>query len=176
MPNNWSFQIVLEKILESPLGCKEIKRVHPKGNQSWMFIGRTDAEAEAPILWPPDAKTHWKRPWCWERLRAGGEVGGRGWDGWMASLTQWTRVWANSGRKWRTRTPGVLQTMGSQRVGHNLATEQQWRDRGRHYNHKGNSLRKGEGVCLPEISTRSSFFLIFPFTLAMFWFLTGGPV
>ena len=53
---NWCFQIVLEKTLESPLDCKEIKPVHPKGNQSWIFIGRTDAEAEVLILWPPDAK------------------------------------------------------------------------------------------------------------------------
>ena len=54
---NWCFQtVVLEKTLESPLDCKEIQPVNPKGNQSWMFIGRTDAEAEAPVLWPPDAK------------------------------------------------------------------------------------------------------------------------
>ena len=53
--------------------------------------------------------THWKRPWCWERLRAGGEGGDRGWDGWTASPTQWTWVWANSGRQWRTGRPGVLQ-------------------------------------------------------------------
>ena len=58
---------------ESPLDCKEIQPVHPKGNQSWIFIGRTNAEAETPILWPPDVKswTYWKWPWCWERLRAG---------------------------------------------------------------------------------------------------------
>ena len=90
-PKNWCFwTVVLEKTLESPLDCKEIQPVHPKGNQSWIFIGR--AEAEAPILWPPDVKT-WltgKRPWCWERLKAGGEGDDRGWDGWMASLTQWT--------------------------------------------------------------------------------------
>ena len=69
--------------------------------------------------------TLWKRPWCWKKLRAIGEVGDRGWDGWMASLTHWTWVWANSGRQWRTEKPGVLQFMGSQRVRHNLATEQQ---------------------------------------------------
>ena len=65
--------------------------------------------------------THWKRHWWWERLRAGGEGSDRGWDGWMASLTQWTRVWANSGRQWRTEKPGMLQSMGSQRVGRDLA-------------------------------------------------------
>ena len=67
--------------------------------------------------------THLKRPWCWERLKAGGEGDNRGWDGWMASLTQWTWVWVNSGSlRWIGR-PGVLQSMGSQRVGYNRATE-----------------------------------------------------
>ena len=69
---------------------KEIKPVNPKGNQPWIFTGRTDGDAEAPILWPPDAKSQviWERPWCWERLRTGGEGGDRGCDGWMASSTQ----------------------------------------------------------------------------------------
>ena len=75
-PKNWCFwTVVLEKTLENPLDCKEIQPVHPKGNQSWIFIGRTNAEADTPILWPSDAK-NWlilKRPWCWERLKAGGE-------------------------------------------------------------------------------------------------------
>ena len=99
VPKNWCFwTLVMEKTLESPLGCKEIKPVNSKVNQSWIFIGRTDDEAEAPILWPPDAKSqHWKRPWCWERLKAGGEGDNRGQDDWMASPTQWTWVWANSG-------------------------------------------------------------------------------
>ena len=77
------------------------------------------AEAETPILWPPDAKNWlWKRAWCWERLKAGGEGDDRGWDGWMASSTQWTWVWASSGGWWWTGRPGMLQSMGSQRVGH----------------------------------------------------------
>ena len=67
--------------------------------------------------------THWKRPWCWERLKAGGEGDDRGWDIWMASPTRWTQVWANSRRWWRTGKPGVLQSTGSQRVEHNWATE-----------------------------------------------------
>ena len=71
--------MVLEKTLESPLDCKEIQPVHSKGNQSRLFIGRTDAEAETPVLWPPDAElTHLKRPGCWERLRAGEEGDDRG--------------------------------------------------------------------------------------------------
>ena len=124
---NWSFwTVVLEQTLEGPLNCKEIQLVHPKGDQSWVFIGRTDVEAKTPILWPPDAKSWpiWKRPWCWERLRAGGEGDDRGWDGWMESPTRW--VWVNSGSWWWTGRPGMLRFMGSQRVGHNWVTELNW--------------------------------------------------
>ena len=120
--------MVLEKTLAGPLDCKEIEPVHPKENQSWLFIGRTDAKAETPILWPPDAK-NWltgKRPWCWERLKAGKEGDDRGWDGWMASLTQWTWVWASSVSWWWRRKPGMLQSMGLQRVGHDWVTELNW--------------------------------------------------
>ena len=69
--------------------------------------------------------THWKSPWCWERLRAGGKEGVRGWNGWMASLMQWTWTWANFGSWWGTERPGVLQSMGLQRVGHDWVTVQQ---------------------------------------------------
>ena len=94
---NWCFwTVVLEKTLESPLDCKEIHPVHPKGNQSWIFIGKTDAEGETPILWPPDAK-NWLIGKDWERLKAGGEGDDRGWDGWVASPTRWIWVWVNSG-------------------------------------------------------------------------------
>ena len=73
MTKNWRFwTVVLEKTLESPLDSKEIKSVNLKGNQPWMFIGRTDAIAEAPILWPPDEKNWLKKTWCWERLRSRG--------------------------------------------------------------------------------------------------------
>ena len=71
--------------------------------------------------------THWKRPWCWERLEAGGEWN-RGWDGWMASLTWWTRVWASSGSWWSSGKPGVLQSTVLQRIGHNWATQLNWTD------------------------------------------------
>ena len=93
LKNWWFWTVVLEKILESPLDYKEIKAVHPKGNQSWIFTGRADAEAETPIfdIWFEEL-AHRKRPWFWERLRAGGEGDNRGWDGWMASLTWWTWV------------------------------------------------------------------------------------
>ena len=100
--------MVLEKTLENPLDCKEIQSVHPKGNQSWIFIGRMGAKAETPILRPPDEKklTYWKRPF-WERLTAGGEGDDRAWDGWMASPTEWIWVWVNSGSWWWTGRPGV---------------------------------------------------------------------
>ena len=121
---NWCFQTVfLEKTLESPLDSKQIKAINPKGNQPWIFIGRTDAEAEVLILWPPDVKSQLtgKELWCWERLRAG-EWDNRGWDGWMASPTQWTWVWASSGSCWWTGKLGKLQFMVLQRVGHDWVT------------------------------------------------------
>ena len=122
---NWCFwTVVLEKTLESPLDCTEIQAVHSEGDQPWDFFRRNDAEAETPVLWPPHAKS-WLigRLWCWEGLGAGGEGDGRGWDGWMASLTLWTWVWVKSGSWWWTGRPGVLWFMGSQRVGHKWVTE-----------------------------------------------------
>ena len=95
-------------------------------NQPWIFIGRTDAEAEAPIVWPPDVKnglTGKDPDTRKDQRREGGEGDDRGWDGWMASLAQWTWVWVSSRSWWWTGKPGVLQSMGSQRVGHNWATE-----------------------------------------------------
>ena len=100
---NWCFQtVVLEKTLESPLDSKEIKSVNPKGNQSWIFIGKADAEAEPPIIWPPDAK----KPDSLEKSLILGKIEGRRrwrdrvWDGWMASPAQWTWIWASSGSWW----------------------------------------------------------------------------
>ena len=127
-PKKWCFwTVVLQKIFASSLVCKAIQPVHPNGDQSWVFTGRTDVEAKTPILGPPDVKCSLigKRPWCWERLRAGGEGGDRAWDGWMASPTQWIWFWANSGRWWRTGKPCELQSTGLQSAGHNLVTEQQ---------------------------------------------------
>ena len=122
-----AWTVVLEKTLESPLDCKEIQPVHPKGNQSWIFIGRTRCWSWSFCTLATWCKelTHWKRPWCWESLKAGGGRDDRGWDGWMVSPTQWTWVWVNSGTWWWAGRPGIhgLQSMGSQRVRHNWATE-----------------------------------------------------
>ena len=105
--------VVLEKTLDSPLDWKVIQPVHPTGTQSWIVIGRTDAEAEAPIPWPPDATDALGKTLMLGKIeKAGGERDDRGWDGWMASLTRWTCVWASSG-SWRwTGKTGVLQSMG----------------------------------------------------------------
>ena len=127
-PNNWCFRVVvLEKILESPLDSKKIKPVDPKGSQPWIFTGRTDAVAKAPILRPPDVKSQ-----LLEKTRMLGKFKGKkrrgwqGWDGWMASLTQWTWVWVSSQSWWWIGKPGVLQSMGSQRIWHDRATELNW--------------------------------------------------
>ena len=125
-----SIPILTPKIkvsVRASLDSKEITPVNPKGNQPWIFIGRTDAEAEAPILWLPDAQS-WLtgkdndsgKDWGQEENEATkDEMVGR------PSSNQWTRVWANSRRWWWTGKPGMLQFMGSQRVGHDLAMEQQ---------------------------------------------------
>ena len=115
-PKNWCFwTMLLEKTLESPLDCKEIQSVHPKVlDVHWKdWCWRWNANTLA--TWCGEL-THWKRPWCWEGLGAGGEGDDKGWDGWMASPTQWTWVWVDSGSWWWTGRPGVLPFMGLQRV------------------------------------------------------------
>ena len=106
----WCFwTVVFEKTLKSPLDCKENKPVHPKGNQSWVFTGKTDGwswNSNTLVTWCKEP-AHWKIPWCWERLKAGGEGDDRGWEGWMASPTWWTWVWASSGSWWWTGKPGM---------------------------------------------------------------------
>ena len=99
------------------LGLPGIHPVNPKRKHSWIFIGRTDFEDTAPIFWPPDGKNWliWKKIWCWERLKAGGEGDDRGWDGWRGSPTLWTWVWVSSGSWWWTGKPGMLQPMGSKK-------------------------------------------------------------
>ena len=125
MPKNWCFwTVVLEKTLESPLDCKEIQPVHPKGDQPWLFLGRTDVTAEILILWPPAAKNWliWKDPdagkdWRQEEKRTTEDE--------MVGLHHQLNghEFTNYGNWWWTGRPGVLQSMWSQRIGHNWATE-----------------------------------------------------
>ena len=120
--------LVLERTLESPLDCKEIQPVHSEGDQPWDFFGRNDAKAETLLLWLSHAKS-WltgRDSDAGEWLGAGGERNDRGWDGWMASWTQWTWVWVNSRSWWWTGRPGMLRFRGSQIVGHDWATELNW--------------------------------------------------
>ena len=169
VPKTWCFwTVVLEKTLESPLGSREIQPVHPKGDQSWVFIGRTDVEAETPILWPPDVKS-WllKRPWCWERLKAEGEGDDRGWDGWMALPPQWTWVWVDSRSWWWRGRPAVLRSVGLQRIGHNCAAELNWSEystaQGR-YRHPGRINRCSVYKAVQVLKTWSSL-LFFSFEI-----------
>ena len=110
------------------LDCKEIQPAHPKRRsvlgvhwKGWCWSWNSNTLA----TWCKEL-THWKRPWCWERLRAGGEGDDRRWDDWMASPTQWTWVWMDSRSWWWTGRPGMLRLMGLQRVGHDWVTELNW--------------------------------------------------
>ena len=125
---NWCFwTVVLEKTLESPLDCKEIQSVHSEGDLPWISLEGLMLKLKLSTLATScEELTHWKILWCWEGLGAGGEGDDRGWGGWMASLTRWTWVWVNSSSWLWTGRPGVLQFMGSQRVGHNWVTELNW--------------------------------------------------
>ena len=98
---------------------KEISPEYSWKDWCWSWNSNTSA------TWCEEL-THWKRPWCWERLKVGGEGDNRGWDGWMVSPAQWKWVWASSRSWWWTGRPGVLQSMGSQRVGHDSVTEMNW--------------------------------------------------
>ena len=125
---NWCYWTVLsDKTFQSPLDCKEIQPVLPKRDQSWVFLGRINVEAETPILWPPDVKNWliWKDPDAgkdWRQEEKGTtEDEMVEWHHWL----NW-HVWVNSGSWWWTERPGVLQSMGSQRVGHDWATELNW--------------------------------------------------
>ena len=128
MPKNWWLQtVVLERTPQSPLDSKDIKLVNPKGDQPWTFTRRTDAEAEAPVFWSydvnrqligkvPDTGKDWR-----QKEKRASEKKMAGWHHWML----WTWTWANSERWLGTGMPGMLQSMGSQRVRHDWATEQQ---------------------------------------------------
>ena len=127
VPKNWCFRtVVLEKTLESPLDCKEInqsilKEINPECSLEGLML---KLNSKTSATWSEEP-THWKSLWYGERLKVGGEGGNKRWNGWMASPSQWTWVWANSRRNWRTGEPGMLQSTGSQRVGQDSVTEQQ---------------------------------------------------
>ena len=113
-----AFELWLDKTLESLLDYKEIQPVHQQSVlnihwEDWCWSWNSNTMA----TWCKEL-THWKRSCCWERLKAGGEEDDRGWDGWLASLTQWTWVWVGSGSWWWTGKLGMMQSMGSQRVKH----------------------------------------------------------
>ena len=120
--------VVLEKTLQSPLDSKEIKPINSKENQPWILIRRT--ESESPVVWIWSSRsvatwckgpTHWKRPWCWERLKAVGEGDGRGWDGWMAS---WLNRHEFEQTPIKDRETWFTAVARGHKVGHNWATEQ----------------------------------------------------
>ena len=123
-PKNWCFWTVVLQSLglqgdpTSPSKRSSALGVHWK-DWCWSWNSNTLA-----TWW--EELTHWKIPWCWERLRAGGEGDNRGWDGWMASPAQWTWIWVGSGSWWWTRRPGMLSSMGLQRVRHDWVTELNW--------------------------------------------------
>jgi len=123
---NWCFwTVVLEKTLEGPRDPARwsnrfvLKEISPGCSLEGLML---NWNSNTLATWCEEL-THLKRPWCWERLRAGGEGNYRGWDGWMASLTQWTWFWIGSGGWWWTGRPGVLWFMRSQRVGHDWVTK-----------------------------------------------------
>ena len=137
------------------LGLQGDTPVHPKWNQSWIFIERTDAKAEAPILWPPDGKNwiigkdQWLKAGGKEDKIEGGKEDNRGWDGWVASLTRWTWVWLDSGSWWWKGSPGVLQFMGSQRLRHDWVTELNWTDENQSSNKHQKPIKRVRFLIIP---------------------------
>ena len=133
----------------SIMGWIYMLKLYPLVPQNMTILGERAFKEVTKRATSCEELTHWKRLWCWEGLGAGGEGDDRGWDGGMASSTRWTWVWVNSGSWWWTGRPGVLRFMGSQRVGHDWATELNWR--GPHYsgpssNMTGVLVRRGRNT------------------------------
>ena len=140
----------LQRDSTSPTQRKLPLNIHWK-NWCWSWNSNT------LVTWRKEL-THWKRPWCWERLKAGGEGDDRGWDGWNASLTRWTWTWVSSRSWWWTGNPGMLQSMGLQRVRHDWVTELNWAE----LDKSGES----SDLCLPP-DLRGKVFSLLP--LSMVW-------
>ena len=127
---NWCFKLwYCRRLLRVPWTARRsnqsiLKEISPEYSVEGLML-----KLKLPTLatWCEEL-THWKRPWCWERLKVG-EGNDREWDGWVASPTQWTWVWVNSGSWWWTGRPSMLQSMWSERVGHEWTTELNWTDR-----------------------------------------------
>ena len=141
--DSWEF-LGLQGDPTSPSSRRSVLGVHWK-DWCWSWNFNTLATSCKEL-------THWKRPWCWERLRAGGEGDDSGWDGWMASLTRWTWIWVNSGSWWWTGRPGVLWFMGSQAIGHDWVTELNWTEPGTSLG----ILSKKFGLFSPRASLKKS--------------------
>ena len=127
-PKNWCFwTVVLEKTLESPLDCKEIQSVDSKGDQPGCSLEgmmlKPKLQYFGHLMWRVDSL---EKTLMLGGIGVGGKGYDRGWDGWMASPTQWMWAWVNSGRWWWTGRPGMLRFMGSQRVGHDWVMELNW--------------------------------------------------
>ena len=125
---NWCFwTVVWRRFLRVPWTARRfnqsiLKEISSERSLEGLML-KLKLQYFGHLMWRTDSL---KRPWCWERLRAGGEGDNREWDSWMTSPTRWTWVWASSGSWWWTEKPGVLQFMGSQRVGHDWVTELNW--------------------------------------------------
>ena len=121
------------RLLRVPWTARRSNQSILKGDQFWVFFGRIDAKAETPVLQPRMRRVDSLEKTLMLAGIGAGEGDDRRWDGWMASLTQWTWVWVNSGRWWWTGRPAVLRFMGSQRVGHDWVTELNWIELGHLY-------------------------------------------
>ena len=152
----------LHRALNSPSYRKSVLNIHWK---DWWWSWNSNTFA----TWCEEL-THLKRPWCWERLKAGVEGGDRGWDDCMASPTRWTWIWVNSGSWWWTGRPGVLQSMGPQRVGHDWAElkhistilqAQNWKSTDPRFKHQTSLLLPGTQFSCNQVTSGSSFFFAF---------------
>ena len=134
--DSWE-SLALQGDQTSPSSRRSILGVHWK---DWCWSSNTLA------IWCKEL-THWKRPWCWERLKVGGEGDDRGWDGWMASPTRWTWVWASCWSWCWTGRPGVLQSMGPQRVRHDWVIELNWTE-------SSNRTKEETDICVAHLEVR----------------------